>query len=155
MVEGIGSGGKLKRIRTQHPIAASPDQVWAVLADFRRYAEWNPLNVWADGEANLGSRVQMRFVDAGGGKGKVVAQTVIVTGCDLNRYLEWTGRVPMLFTGRHFFELMPDDGHTLVRHGEDLSGLMPALFSDERIDRQKAAYEAMNLALEKRVGEGR
>jgi len=126
-----------------------------VLADFRRYAEWNPLNVCADGEANLGSRVRMRFVDAGGGKGNVIAQTVMVTGCEPGNYLEWTGSVPLLFTGRHFFELVEENGHTLVRHGEDLSGLMPALFSDERIGRQKAAYEAMNLALEKRVGEGR
>jgi hypothetical protein len=145
----------LKRIRTEHPIAASPDEVWAVLADFRRYAEWNPLNVWADGEANLGSRVRMRFVDAGGGKGNVIAQTVMVTGCEPGNYLEWTGSVPLLFTGRHFFELVEENGHTLVRHGEDLSGLMPALFSDERIGRQRAAYEAMNLALEKRVGEVR
>ena len=126
-----------------------------MLADFRRYAEWNPLNVWADGEANLGSRVRMRFVDAGGGKGNVIAQTVMVTGCEPGNYLEWTGSVPLLFTGRHFFELVEENGHTLVRHGEDLSGLMPALFSDERIGRQRAAYEAMNLALEKRVGEVR
>ena len=145
----------MKRIRTEHRIAASPDEIWAVLADFPHYADWNPLNIWADGEARLGSRVRMRFVDAGGGKGKVIAQTVIVTACEPGSYLEWTGRVPLLFTGRHFFELVEEDGHTLVRHGEDLSGLMPALFSDERIGRQKAAYEAMNLALEKRVGEGR
>jgi len=143
----------VKRIRTEHRIAASPAEVWAVLADFGGYAEWNPLNVWAEGEARLGAAVRMRFVDAGGGKGKVIAQTVIVTGCEPGRYLEWIGRVPILFTGRHSFELTAADGGTLMRHGEDLSGLMPALFSHERIARQKSAYEAFNLALEKRVAE--
>ena len=143
----------MKRIRTEHRIAASPEKLWAVLIDFGRYAEWNPLNVWAQGEARPGSQVRMRFVDAGGRKGKIIAQTVTITAFEPLRYLEWTGRVPLLFTGRHFFELVADGASTLVRHGEDLSGLMPALFSSERIERQKVAYEAMNVALAKRVRE--
>ena len=45
----------MKRIRTRHFIPAPPQAVWAVLADFGRYAEWNPLNVWAEGwERRLG-----------------------------------------------------------------------------------------------------
>lgn len=141
----------MKRIRTSHWIPASPEGVWAVLADFDHYAEWNPLNIWAEGEARLGARVLMRFVDAGGGKGKVIAQTVTVTACDPPRRLEWAGHIPALFTGKHFFELSPESGGTRLLHGEDLSGLIPMLFPAGRIGRQKAAYEAMNHALEQRV----
>jgi hypothetical protein len=141
----------MQRIRTRHLIPYPPAQVWAVLIDFKGYAAWNPLNVWADGEARLGARVAMRFVDAGGGKGKVIAQTVTITACEPARRLEWVGRVPVLFTGRHFFELRPTNGGTELRHGEDLSGLVPLTFSAARIARQKAAYEAMNPALEARV----
>ena len=68
----------MKRIRTRYSIPFPPAQVWSVLTDFRSYAEWNPLNVEADGEARLGGRVAMRFVDAGGGKGKIIAQTVTI-----------------------------------------------------------------------------
>ena len=141
----------MKRIRTECLIDRPPEDVWAVLADFGRYAEWNPLNVWASGEAGLGQRVQMRFVDAGGGKGKIVSQTVTVTACDPPRRLEWTGHIPLLFTGRHFFELSPEGGGTRLVHGEDLSGLIPLLFSAERLERQRLAYEALNRALERRV----
>ena len=59
----------MRQIRTQRDIPASAESIWAVLADFRRYAEWNTLNIWADGQALLGERVPMRFVDSGGGKG--------------------------------------------------------------------------------------
>jgi len=141
----------MKRIRTSRWIAAPPDKVWAVLADFGAYAEWNPLNVRAEGRAEPGARVAMRFVDAGGGKGRIVTQTVTVTDCVPHQRLEWTGRIPLLFRGRHFFELTPDRGGTLLTHGEDLSGLIPSLFSPNRINRQRSAYEAMNLALERRV----
>ena len=128
-----------------------PERVWAVLADFGHYAEWNPLNVWASGEARLGARIQMRFVDAGGGKGKVISQTVTVTACDRPRLLEWTGHIPLLFTGRHFFELSAEGAKTRMIHGEDLSGLVPLLFSNERLERQRAAYEALNHALARRL----
>ena len=143
----------VKQIRTRHSIPYPPAQVWAVLTDFRAYAEWNPLNVSADGEARLGARVPMRFVDAGGGKGRIIAQMVTVTAVEPERRLEWVGRIPLLFTGRHFFELRPSDGGTELLHGEDLSGVIPMTFSSARIKRQKAAYEAMNRALEKRVRE--
>lgn len=42
----------------------------------------------------------MRYVDAGGGKGEVIAQTVTITDCVPERRLEWVGRIPLLFTGR-------------------------------------------------------
>ena len=37
----------MKRIRTRHLIPYPPQQVWTVLTDFKAYAAWNPLNVWA------------------------------------------------------------------------------------------------------------
>lgn len=143
----------MKRIRTRHRIDFPPADVWAVLADFAAYSDWNPLNVWADGEARAGARVAMRFVDAGGGKGKIITQTVTVTECVPEWRLEWVGRIPLLFTGRHFFELSPNGGGTGLVHGEDLSGLIPMSFSKARIARQTAAYEAMNVALADRVAE--
>jgi hypothetical protein len=142
----------MKRIRTWRWIDYPPARVWAVLTDFAAYSEWNPLNVSADGDARPGAPVAMRFVDAGGGKGKVIAQTVTITDCVPERRLEWVGRIPLLFTGRHFFELSPSGSGTELIHGEDLSGLIPMTFSKGRIERQKTAYEAMNAALADRVG---
>lgn len=141
----------MKRIVTERPIAAPPERVWAVLCDFRRYAEWNPLNILADGEARAGARVRMRFVDAGSRKRRVIEQTVTVTLCDPPHRLSWVGRIPLLFRGQHWFELNPAPGGTLLRHGEMLSGLVPLAFGSERLERQRRAYEAMNEALAERV----
>ena len=143
----------MKRIRTRYQVPFPPAQVWSVLTDFRSYSQWNPLNVSAEGDARPGARVAMRFVDAGGGQGKVIAQIVTLTDCVPERRLEWVGRIPLLFTGRHFFELSQSGGATDLVHGEDLSGLVPMTFSKRRIERQKAAYEAMNVALADRVAE--
>ena len=93
----------------------------------------------------------MRFVDAGGGKGKVITQTVTVTRCEPERFLEWVGRIPLLFTGRHRFELQREGDSTRLLHGEDLSGLVPSFFSRARLSRQSAAYDQMNAALASRV----
>jgi hypothetical protein len=141
----------VKRIRTEHHIPYRPSIVWDVLADLNRYSEWNPLNIWAKGEPRTGARVRMRFVDAGGGKGKVIEQTVKVTAAERERRLEWVGHIPLLFTGRHFFELETHGSGTRLTHGEDLSGLVPLTFSAERLARQKSAYEDMNRALERRI----
>ncbi len=72
----------MKRIRTRHLIPYPPQQVWSVLTDFKAYAVWNPLNVWAR-----------------------------------------------------------------------VSGLVPMTFPAARIERQGAAYESVNMALEARVAE--
>ena len=137
----------MRIIRTSFLIAAAPSKVWAVLIAFREYSQWNPLNVSAEGEARAGARVLMTFVDAGGGKGKLITQTVTVTRCEPERLLEWVGRIPLLFTGRHHFELQREGEGTRLLHGEDMSGLLPSLFSNPRLARQAAAYDQMNEAL--------
>ena len=141
----------MKRIRTRHLIPYPPQQVWAVLTDFKAYAAWNPLNVWAQGEARLGARVAMRFLDSGGDMGRLIAQTVTITACVPEQRLEWVGHIPLLFTVRHSYELHPSNGATELVHNEDLSGLIPMTFSAARVARQKAAYDSMNRALAARV----
>jgi hypothetical protein len=141
----------MRIIRTSILIAAPPSKVWAVLIAFDEYPQWNPLNVSAKGEARAGAKVLMTFVDAGGGKGKLITQTVTVTRCEPERSLEWVGRIPLLFTGRHHFELKREGEGTRMLHGEDLSGLLPSIFSTPRLSRQAAAYEQMNAALASRI----
>jgi len=93
----------------------------------------------------------MRFVDAGRAKGRVIAQTVRVTACEPPRRLAWVGHIPLLFRGLHWFSLEPVEDGTLLRHGEDLSGLVPLSFTRNRLDRQRRAYEEMNDALAARA----
>jgi hypothetical protein len=138
-------------IRTEARIAAPPEAVWDVLADFARYAEWNPLNLEARGEARLGARIPMVFRNLARSTG-VIRQTVTLVACERGRSLAWAGAIPLLFRGRHHFELEPDGPGTHLRHGEDLHGLIPATFSAAQIARDFVpAYEAVNRALAERV----
>ena len=56
----------MHQIRAESIVPASPEQVWAVLADFARYGEWNPLNLEVDGEAKVGTRARMVFRNLAG-----------------------------------------------------------------------------------------
>jgi hypothetical protein len=141
----------VKRVRTEHFIGFPPERVWAVLTDFAAYAEWNPLNIKASGEARLGARVAMTFINPAR-PGTTIDQTVRITAFEPPRRLAWRGRVPLLFHGCHHFELIAEAGGTRLRHGEDMSGLIALTFSAAQIEREFVpVYEMTNRALEARV----
>jgi hypothetical protein len=143
----------VKRIRTEHWYPYAPLETWSVLADFDSYADWNPLNIQAHGEARLGARIPMTFINPAR-PGSTVAQTVTITACEAGRQLAWRGHVPLLFRGDHFFNLAPEREGTRLLHGEDSSGLIPATFSAALIARNFVpAYEAANRALGERLAQ--
>jgi hypothetical protein len=143
----------MHRIRTEIVIDAAPEKVWAVLADFSRYPEWNPLNLSAEGEAKPGAKVKMVFRNlASRNPAAVIHQTVTLDSCEPGRSLSWRGDVPLIFHGRHWFELTAEGDRTRLLHGEDLGGLLPKLWTPAHIAYGFVpAYEALNLALAARV----
>ncbi|WP_309645898.1 SRPBCC domain-containing protein [Phenylobacterium sp.] len=142
----------MHRIRTEAWIPARPEQVWAVLADFARYPDWNPLNLEAVGEAKVGARVAMVFRNLPGKPGSLIRQTVRIVAVEPARELAWAGNVPLIFKGRHGFLLTPEGSGTRVVHTESLSGLLPATWSAVRVARDFVpAYEAVNTALAARI----
>jgi hypothetical protein len=138
-------------IRTEALIPATPDVVWRVLTDFDRFHEWNSLNIKARGEARLGARVPMIFLNPAK-TGATVAMTVRITRFDPPHALEWLGHIPIIFKGRHIFQLTPEGAGTRLLHGEDQSGLI-AMGNSAEVIRTKfvPAYEAMNEALAARI----
>lgn len=142
----------MHQIRTEIVIPASPDEVWAVLSDFVRYSEWNPLNLEARGEARLGARLPMVFRNLASGGDAVVRQTVRIVAAEPGRELAWAGHVPFLFAGRHGFLLTPRGRETHVLHTELLGGLLSRTWTKAKIARDfTPAYEAVNVALAVRV----
>jgi hypothetical protein len=87
-------------------IAASSEVIWDVLVDFGSYADWNPVEIQARGEAVVGGvlehtaqlprRKPMMF------RAKIIEATP-------SRALAWKGRilVPGLFDVSHHFEIDP------------------------------------------------
>lgn len=140
-----------KRILTSIYLPHAPGRVWTVIADFDHYRDWNPLNLEAGGEARVGARVAMRFVNPAR-PGATVRQAVTITRAEPGHALAWRGHVPLLFTGEHLFELIPEAGGTRLFHSETLSGLIPWRLTGKQIERDFIpAYEACNRALSARL----
>ncbi|HXV94113.1 MAG TPA: SRPBCC domain-containing protein [Pseudonocardia sp.] len=141
----------MKTLETRIDIAAPPLAVWEVLTDLARYAEWNPFVLEASGEVAVGARLHVRIRPEGG---RAMTFRPTVTAAEPGRRFAWLGRlwgVPGLFDGAHRFELEPIDGGTRLVHAEDFRGVLVPLVARSLETGSRAGFEAMNLALARRV----
>ncbi|MEI6438833.1 MAG: SRPBCC domain-containing protein [Alphaproteobacteria bacterium] len=138
-------------ILTEISLDHTLERVWQVLVDFDHYAEWNPLNIKAKGQARLGARIPMTFLNPAS-PGSTIRQTVTVTTFEPGRALAWSGSIPFLFNGRHYFTLSKEASGVRLQHGEDLGGWIGNGFTPTQIARDFVPhYEAVNLALAQRL----
>lgn len=72
--------------RAETIIAATPERVWAVLADLDRYPDWNPFTVRARGRLEVGAPVDL-IVQLG--RGKPTRQRQIVREVVPGQRLTW------------------------------------------------------------------
>lgn len=138
-------------LETEIRIEAAPEQVWAVLMDFKHYAGWNPFLISVEGKPVVGSLLtnQIRLNEK-----KQMQFKPEVLKVEENREFRWKGKafVKGLFDGEHYFKLTPqDDGSTLLVHGESFSGLLLSIFMKMIAEDTKKGFEAMNKALKQRV----
>jgi hypothetical protein len=139
----------MRVIRTEIEIAAPPATVWAVLADFGGYPEWNPFITSADGTLAVGEILTLEMVLEGG---KPQTFTPSVTAMRENAELQWLGalRWSWLFSAEHRFALTVVGSGTRVVHSEVFRGLLVPLLRNT-IDRTERAFRALNSALRDRV----
>jgi len=136
-------------IASQTTIDAPPDRVWAILADFRSYPEWNPFVKSILGDLREGARLAVQIVPSGG---KGMAFRPVVTELRDGAVLEWQGHLlfPGIFDGRHRFELWPNtDGTTLFVQSETFSGVTIPFFGSILEDTRRG-FEAFNEAIKAR-----
>ncbi len=136
---------------TEIRIAATPAQVWAVLADPEGYETWNPFLVRMEGEVAEGARLT-NTMRPGGGSGEMTFRPVLLKVVP-GKELRWLGRlfVPRIFDGEHYFLLDERDGGTRLVHGERFHSV-GLWFID--VGRFRPDFEAMNAALKARVEQG-
>lgn len=138
-------------VRTEALLSAPPERVWAVLADFDSYAQWNPLNTSGQGKAALGLRVPMSVFNPLQ-PDKPLRMKMTVTACEAGRYLAWVGKVPIIFRGEHAFRLTPERSGTRMVHTETITGLMTRQITEQVVaEKFVPAYEACNRALAGRL----
>ncbi|MFC7202688.1 SRPBCC domain-containing protein [Haloferax namakaokahaiae] len=136
----------MPEIRTERMINAPPAVVWAVLTDFSSYPAWNPhlVKVTSEDDLRVGSKLKLDIRREGV---KDRSMTVTVTELIPGRKLEWVGTLvsPLVFTGRHTFELEPFAGdRTRFLNYETSRGVLDSLVTTADPERD---YESMNEAL--------
>ena len=138
-------------VDTEIEIAAPAPAVWKVLADTAGHADWNPLIISMEGELKEGAQLR-NVLQLQEGSTNVFFPTILVA--EANTELRWLGSagVKGIFDGEHYFLLEETDrGTTLLRHGENFTGVLSypifAFIGDDTV----RGFEAMNAALKQRV----
>ncbi|GAA2939147.1 SRPBCC domain-containing protein [Streptomyces enissocaesilis] len=142
----------MRRISTDVLISAEPEEVWSVLTDFERFPDWNPFIVAAEGRLEPGTRLDLRFQQAGG---RQMAIRPTVVAVEPGRLLRWRGSlwVPGIFDGEHTFELTPRDGGTHLVQAESFGGVLVP-FTQRVIRDTVGRFTDLNEALKSRVESG-
>ena len=139
----------MRRISESVDIAASPRQVWSVLADLDAYKEWNPFILSASGQLTEGHTLTLRLVPA---QGRPLTFRPKVLDAQPDVLLRWIGRLvaPGIFDGTHQFELQDRGGFTRVVQSETFRGVLVP-FTGKSITATEADFRALNQALKTRV----
>lgn len=103
-------------------VAAPPQVVWDLLADFARWPDWNPVVSDVQMEGPLAPGTVFRW------KTGAAAITSTLQHVAAPTDLVWTGRTKGI-NAVHVYRLTPSATGTLVTTEESWSGLLPRLFS--------------------------
>ena len=129
-------------------IAASPQQVWAVLTDLASYPEWNPLFREASGQLTAGARVTLKSVHPA--NGRLMTVKVKVLAAEPATELRWASSLPGIITGEHSFTLTAAGNGTRLVQTETYRGLL-ARMSAKTLSATQAAFQALNQAIKQRA----
>jgi hypothetical protein len=103
-------------VTTSIEIAATPDNVWAVLTDLASYPEWHPAFRSVTGQLAVGS--ELTIVTTVPSTGKPMTVKVKVLTVEPNSELQWASKPFGVTISKRRFLLSPSgDGTSLVQDG--------------------------------------
>jgi hypothetical protein len=141
----------MNEIHTQIDIAATPERVWKILANFPAYQDWNPfIRNAVCHELKVGEIIEVALLPPGG-EGWTFRPMLMVVHPE--HELQWLGRfiLPGLFDGRHRFLIEPtDEHHVRFTHSETFRGLLVPFFGG-MLRKTRVGFEEMNRALKSRA----
>ena len=139
----------MRTISAAVDIAATPEQVWAVLADLDSYCEWNPFIQSASGQLAEGATLTLRLVPS---QGRAMTFRPKVLAAQPGVLLRWIGRLimPGIFDGTHQFALEDLGGHTRVTQSETFRGILIP-FTGKTITQTETEFNKLNQALKQRA----
>lgn len=144
----------MRENRDEIIIQAAPEEVWGVLTDLGKHAEWNPLIYRAEGKIELGGEVKL---SAKSGSIDMNLNCLVVM-VELNREFQWKWHIvlPFLFRGEHTFTIEPADEKSIrFVNVEIFKGLLVPFFTKVLANDGKDGMVAMDKALKVRVEQSR
>jgi len=142
--------GKMRENRDEVIIQAAPEEVWEVLTDLGKHAEWNPWIYRAEGKIELGGKVKLSAKSGS----MDMNYNCLVVKVEPNREFQWNWHIvlPFLFRGEHTFTIEPA-GEKSIRfvNVEIFKGLLVPLFTRFLATDGKDSMLAMDQALKDRV----
>ena len=134
----------MKSYEVTETIDASPDEVWAVVADVGRYTDWDS-GVRIEGRVAPGEKLKIHS-EASPGR----AFAVKVTELERDR-MTWSGGMPLgLFKGVRTYRVAPEDGGTRFTMREEYTGPMLPLIWRSMPDLQPS-FDRFARGLKERV----
>ena len=134
-----------KSVHHETTVSASPEEVWAVLTDTRRYPEWNPVITSATGRLEQGQVVKYTFRQDESNE-YVISATVKKMASA--RLLNQVGGTPGILTFNHRYVLDPLPSGTRITIHEDYKGIFVPFWNPGPVE---LAYEKLNQAISDRV----
>ncbi|MHA6763630.1 SRPBCC family protein [Streptacidiphilus sp. PAMC 29251] len=130
-------------------IKATPEAVWAVLADLSAYPQWNPFLRTAVGDLVVGGRLSCRLHPE---NRRPIPFKPVVLVVDPGRELCWQGKLlaPGILDGRHSFVLWATGEGTVLRQGEVFTGILVPLLA-KGLRATEDDFRRFNEALRERV----
>ena len=103
-------------VSTTIEIAATPENVWAVLADLANYAKWHPMYLGVTGQLAAGSTLTITTTHPK--TGRTMTAKVNVQSAEPGTELRWASRLLGVTISKRTFRLSPAaDGTLLVQTG--------------------------------------
>ena len=108
-------------ISTTIEIAATPENVWGVLADLAGYRHWHPVYQAVNGQLAAGSRLSITTTHPA--SGRAMTATVKVLTAEPNTELRWVSKLAGVTISERTFQLSPAAGGTSLVQAASYRGL--------------------------------
>ncbi len=134
-----------KSFHVETVIAATPEEVWAILTDTASYPEWNPVFIEVVGAYAEGGKVQNKVRDP---DGKILEMTAEIRVLRPEREIRQFGGLPGIITFDHQWILEPvPEGTRVIQHETD-QGIYLWFWNSDWIE---PSYQSVLTALEERL----
>lgn len=120
---------EIARIERRIGVRASPDQIWALVADLPSWNRWNPIETGLEGDIAFGGQIALTETIEGLPERRAVTK---IGDWQPDAQLVWTENRGLWFRSMRYFEIQPleQPGSCIVANGFIFSGLRGEWFFD-------------------------